>query len=85
MAARWPGWEVEFWQDRWDEHVRAAGGRFAPPPIDRIGALDRLREAAHEHWRKRRDAQTVGPALAVVDAAWRKATGSAAPETGHGQ
>ncbi|MFD7643813.1 hypothetical protein ACFV4P_24510 [Kitasatospora sp. NPDC059795] len=30
MPERWPGWTVEFWQDRWEEHVRHAPGRFQP-------------------------------------------------------
>ncbi|MFD9354892.1 hypothetical protein [Streptomyces sp. NPDC060031] len=25
LAARWPGWTVEFWEDRWPEHRRACG------------------------------------------------------------
>ncbi|MFI6449326.1 hypothetical protein [Kitasatospora sp. NPDC050543] len=85
MAARWPGWEVEFWQDRSDEHVRASGGRFAPPPIDRGGALDRVREGAREHWRGRRSVEAVGPALAVIDAAWRKVTDYVAVEADRGR
>ncbi|MFD0275313.1 hypothetical protein ACFVHB_15605 [Kitasatospora sp. NPDC127111] len=30
----WPGWTVEFWQDDWQRHVRASGGRFSPRPFD---------------------------------------------------
>ncbi|KQV05629.1 MULTISPECIES: hypothetical protein [unclassified Kitasatospora] len=30
----WPGWTVEFWQDGWERHVRASGGRFSPAPFD---------------------------------------------------
>ncbi|MFI8823915.1 hypothetical protein [Streptomyces sp. NPDC053431] len=30
----WPGWTVEFWQDDWERHVRASGGRFSPAPFD---------------------------------------------------
>ncbi|GAA4885333.1 hypothetical protein [Kitasatospora terrestris] len=29
----WPGWTVEFWQDAWERHVRAAS-RFSPAPFD---------------------------------------------------
>ncbi|MFD7444477.1 hypothetical protein [Streptomyces sp. NPDC059909] len=54
MASRWPGWRVEFWQDRWDEHVRASNGRFTPPPIERTLALDEVREEARQHWSGRR-------------------------------
>ncbi|MGW8776781.1 hypothetical protein ACWGNM_01780 [Streptomyces sp. NPDC055796] len=38
-AALWAGWTVEFWEDHWSEHVRAAGGRFAPPAPDHDAAL----------------------------------------------
>ncbi|MER6366072.1 hypothetical protein [Kitasatospora sp. NPDC001527] len=43
---RWPGWTVVFWQDRWEEHVRAAGGRFRPPAVDRERASAEVRAAA---------------------------------------
>ncbi|MEU4094656.1 hypothetical protein [Streptomyces sp. NPDC026673] len=46
MASRWPGWTVEFWADRWEEHVRASGGRFAPPAVDPEQALAELRDEA---------------------------------------
>ncbi|MFJ4850497.1 hypothetical protein [Streptomyces sp. NPDC088733] len=49
MASRWPGWTVEFWQDRWGEHVRASAGRFSPPVEARRLALAELRAAAREH------------------------------------
>ncbi|MEU2453162.1 hypothetical protein ABZ605_24155 [Streptomyces sp. NPDC012765] len=49
-AARWPGWTVEFWEDRWAEHERACGGRFAPPAPDRAAALADVRDRALERW-----------------------------------
>ncbi|MFB7181740.1 hypothetical protein ACFCYI_29045 [Streptomyces sp. NPDC056257] len=49
-AARWPGWTVEFWEDRWAEHERACGGRFAPPAPDRAAALAEVRDQALERW-----------------------------------
>ncbi|MCX5205415.1 hypothetical protein OG897_28640 [Streptomyces sp. NBC_00237] len=45
MPQRWPGWTVEFWQDRWEEHVRVAGGRFQPPPVDHERAVADVRVA----------------------------------------
>lgn len=60
MASRWPGWTVEFWQDRWEEHVRAAAGRFTPPPVVREQALAELREDALEHWSRRRADEWTG-------------------------
>ncbi|GAA1251351.1 hypothetical protein GCM10009665_47540 [Kitasatospora nipponensis] len=50
MPRRWPGWTVEFWQDRWEEHVRVSAGRFEPPPADRERALAQVRAAAAQ-WR----------------------------------
>ncbi|MGW6979809.1 hypothetical protein ACWGE1_10210 [Streptomyces sp. NPDC054932] len=50
IAARWPGWTVEFWEDRWSEHRRASGGRFAPPAADRAAALADVRDHALERW-----------------------------------
>ncbi|MFE6053995.1 hypothetical protein ACFQ6N_24855 [Kitasatospora sp. NPDC056446] len=46
MPRRWPGWTVEFWQDRWDEHVRASHGRFDPPPVEGGRALAEVRAMA---------------------------------------
>ncbi|WP_330347330.1 hypothetical protein [Streptomyces sp. NBC_00582] len=53
MDARWPGWTVEFWRDRWEEHARAAPGRLVPPRVDPRQALAELREDAVEHWTRR--------------------------------
>ncbi|MCX5303583.1 hypothetical protein OG304_09005 [Streptomyces sp. NBC_00160] len=50
LAGRWPGWTVEFWEDRWAEHERASGGRFAPPAPDRAAALADVRDRALERW-----------------------------------
>ncbi|MFE9429310.1 hypothetical protein ACFYNO_40930 [Kitasatospora sp. NPDC006697] len=54
MPQRWPGWTVEFWQDRWEEHIRVSTGRFEPPPVDRERALAKVRTAAE----RRRDIRT---------------------------
>ncbi|MEU9301034.1 hypothetical protein [Streptomyces sp. NPDC048269] len=50
VAARWPGWTVEFWEDRWNEHVRASGGRFTPPVPDHAVVLAEVRDEALERW-----------------------------------
>ncbi|MFD9035282.1 hypothetical protein ACFVZW_29720 [Streptomyces sp. NPDC059567] len=60
MAVRWPGWTVEFWQDRWEEHVRVAGGRFAPPAVLPGQALAELRSEALEHWSQGLSSDWVG-------------------------
>ncbi|MFF8190906.1 hypothetical protein ACF05L_08475 [Streptomyces bobili] len=52
-AARWPGWTVGFWADRWTEHARAATGLFAPPRVHAGRALAELREEAAAHWAQR--------------------------------
>ncbi|MFD5922482.1 hypothetical protein ACFVYP_38035 [Kitasatospora sp. NPDC058201] len=53
MPQRWPGWTVEFWQDRWQEHARWAPGLFEPPQVDRERALADVRSAA-THRREQR-------------------------------
>ncbi|MET9568432.1 hypothetical protein ABZY34_04680 [Streptomyces virginiae] len=50
VEQRWPGWTVEFWEDRWAEHERASGGRFAPPAPDRAAALADVRAQALRRW-----------------------------------
>ncbi|MFG2229056.1 hypothetical protein ACGFNX_03395 [Streptomyces sp. NPDC048723] len=57
MTARWPGWTVEFWADRWSEHARSVPGLFTPPAArrpppagDRVAALDAVRDEALERW-----------------------------------
>ncbi|MFE7099241.1 hypothetical protein [Streptomyces erythrochromogenes] len=50
VGQRWPGWTVEFWGDRWEEHERASGGRFAPPAPDRAAALADVRAQALDRW-----------------------------------
>ncbi|MFI5543780.1 hypothetical protein ACIA6E_08370 [Streptomyces sp. NPDC051815] len=49
-AARWPGWTVEFWEDRWAEHRAASGGRFDPTEPDGAAALADVRDEALRHW-----------------------------------
>ncbi|MFF0295084.1 hypothetical protein ACFYST_16845 [Kitasatospora sp. NPDC004614] len=51
MPKRWPGWTVEFWQDRWEEHVRLAGHRFQPPAVEPELAREEVREAVGERRR----------------------------------
>ena len=53
MGARWPGWTVECWQDRWQQHALAAPGRLVPPPVSQEQALAELREDAVDHWSRR--------------------------------
>ncbi|MEV6550968.1 hypothetical protein AB0M57_19990 [Streptomyces sp. NPDC051597] len=65
MEARWPGWTVEFWQDRWQEQARAADGRFAPPPVERRQALVDVRDEAREHWAGRGSGARRGPARSL--------------------
>ncbi|MFK8909367.1 hypothetical protein [Streptomyces sp. YS-3] len=65
MESRWPGWTVEFWQDRWQEQTRAAGGLFVPPPVERRQALVDVRDEAREHWAGRGDAASRRPARAL--------------------
>ncbi|MDI2131846.1 hypothetical protein [Yinghuangia seranimata] len=57
MASRWPGWTVEFWGDRYAEHVAAADGVFVPRSPDRRRALVEVRDEALKHWAERRGQQ----------------------------
>ena len=68
LATRWPGWRVEFWADRAQEHARASAGRFTPPPIDRRRADQEITRQAREHWSSSRRAELTGPALAAMNA-----------------
>ena len=40
VAQRWPGWQVEFWQDRYERHVEACDGQVRLPSIDIGRGLD---------------------------------------------
>ncbi|WP_411101761.1 hypothetical protein [Streptomyces sp. cmx-4-9] len=50
VPARWPGWTVEFWEDRWSEHARAAPGRFLAPAPDPAAALAGVRDWALDRY-----------------------------------
>ncbi|MFD9727728.1 hypothetical protein [Streptomyces sp. NPDC059072] len=93
-ASRWPGWTVEFWEDHWQEHRRASGGRFDPPAPDRAAALAAVRDEALERWAgPRGDARArlaaahphivLGSAFAPAVAAERAATARAAIEAAY--
>jgi hypothetical protein len=49
MGRRWPGETLEFWRERSDEHVRAARGRFVPPPVRMPRARAEGGEEARRH------------------------------------
>ncbi|MEU7599523.1 hypothetical protein [Streptomyces sp. NPDC041003] len=66
-AARWPGWTVEFWEDRWADHRTASGGRFDPTEPDDAAALTDVRDAALQHWTPIRHGQDGIPGLAGLD------------------
>ncbi|MGW8359985.1 hypothetical protein ACWGK1_05380 [Streptomyces wedmorensis] len=48
----WPGWTVEFWQDDWERHVRASGGRFSPALFDPAGEEARVAVLAEAEERR---------------------------------
>ncbi|MFE4633298.1 hypothetical protein ACFRJ1_07935 [Streptomyces sp. NPDC056773] len=83
VGERWPGWTVEFWEDRWAEHVRRAPVLDVREP-DRAAALAEVRDAALARWAgSRRDVRAavraaapraligggLAPALAATSAA----------------
>ncbi|MET8154695.1 hypothetical protein ACIBSW_24405 [Actinoplanes sp. NPDC049668] len=52
FADRWPGWTLEFWEDRYQEQERRCAGAFRfpdpAPAVERCG--DDLAWRAMEHW-----------------------------------
>ena len=34
VASRWPGWQVEFWEDGYEQHLAACEGQVTAPPVD---------------------------------------------------
>ncbi|MFE9635407.1 hypothetical protein [Streptomyces sp. NPDC006463] len=96
IAARWPGWTVDFWEDRWAEHRRACGGRLDPPAPDRGAAPAQVRDEALERWAgPRGDARAglaaahphilLGSAFAPAVTAAQAAAARAAIETAYGK
>lgn len=63
VGERWPGWTVEFWEDRWGEHARRAPALGLREP-DRAAALGEMRDEALGRWAGAR-----GDARAAVRAA----------------
>jgi hypothetical protein len=44
VPGRWPGWTVEFWQDRYEEQIAACAGFVQLPAIDVNRGLDRVEQ-----------------------------------------
>jgi hypothetical protein len=42
LAKRWPGWTLDFWEDRFEEQAARCGPALAFPDLDPVVALDRL-------------------------------------------
>jgi hypothetical protein len=42
LADLWPGWQMEFWQDRYEEQMRRCHGAVDCPPLDLMTGLDDL-------------------------------------------
>lgn len=42
LAELWPGWRVDFWEDRYEEQMRRCSGAVTFPPVDLVAALDDL-------------------------------------------
>ncbi|HZV51004.1 MAG TPA: hypothetical protein VFD49_14690 [Candidatus Dormibacteraeota bacterium] len=45
LAERWPGWKVDFWEDRFEEQATRCRPALALPDLDPVAALDRLATA----------------------------------------
>ncbi|HEU5469960.1 MAG TPA: hypothetical protein VFV67_04855 [Actinophytocola sp.] len=50
LAARWPGWRVEFWADRWPEQVERCAGAVVLPRVDLRSGLDKLSLRLSRAW-----------------------------------
>ncbi|TDD88656.1 hypothetical protein E1293_05970 [Actinomadura darangshiensis] len=53
VAALWPGWRVEFWEDRYEEQLARCGGAITVPDMDPAAALEEVlsriaRERGHD-------------------------------------
>jgi hypothetical protein len=42
LGGLWPGWRVEFWEDRYEEHLARCGGAVTAPGADLAAALDEV-------------------------------------------
>ena len=48
---RWPGWDVQFWQDRYERQLAACAGAVRAPVIDLARGLDELGDRLRAHHR----------------------------------
>ncbi|WP_433178185.1 hypothetical protein [Actinoallomurus sp. CA-150999] len=48
----WPGWQMDFWEDRYEEQARRCGDAITFPPLDLAVALDELFAAIAERFGK---------------------------------
>jgi hypothetical protein len=53
MAERWPGWQTECWNDRYEEQVRRCNGALRVPRLDLVAGISTVR-----HWLHQRVFQT---------------------------
>lgn len=44
----WPGWQVECWDDRYDEHVRSCAGALRLPELDLASGAENVRSWVRE-------------------------------------
>ncbi|MBO2460788.1 hypothetical protein [Actinomadura violacea] len=42
LGGLWPGWRVEFWEDRYEEQLVRCGGTVTAPRVDLAAALDEV-------------------------------------------
>lgn len=45
----WPGWRIEFWEDRYEEQLRRCGSHVTAPALDLLSGIDEARS-----WLKKR-------------------------------
>jgi hypothetical protein len=61
VPPRWPGWAVEFWEDRYEEQVTACAGSVHLPAIDPLRGLDEVERSLADE-----DDDPVGQALRIL-------------------
>jgi hypothetical protein len=61
VEPRWPGWAVQFWEDRYEEQVSACAGALRLPAVDPLAGLAEVEESLAEE-----DDDPVGQALRIL-------------------
>ncbi|MDY6999886.1 MAG: hypothetical protein SW019_25120 [Actinomycetota bacterium] len=75
----WPGWSVEFWADRFEEHLARCGRALRVPAVDLRAGMGDVRESLRHRIYRRGDDGPMSEALALAETLGRIAPGLAVP------